>query len=132
MMQLFSRFRENLLLRFLLFLFVSLALLFCYVAGLDNPAWIINRLGVSEARLPKYDVLKFLGIVMGGILIAIQAVIANKRANAMVQTAMAQARAAEEQAKANQHTEQGQRQERLKNAIEHLGHERDSIRLGGA
>ena len=29
-------------------------------------------------------------------------------------------------------TEQGQRQERLKNAIEHLGHKSDSVRLGGA
>ena len=30
------------------------------------------------------------------------------------------------------HTEQGLRQERLKNAIEHLGDEKDSVRLGGA
>ena len=28
--------------------------------------------------------------------------------------------------------EQGQRQERLKTAIEHLGHESDSVRMGGA
>ena len=34
--------------------------------------------------------------------------------------------------KANKNTEQGQRQERLKNAIEHLGHTSDSVRLGGA
>ena len=40
--------------------------------------------------------------------------------------------AAQEQAKANRNTEQGQRQERLKNAIEHLGHQSDSVRLGGA
>ena len=33
---------------------------------------------------------------------------------------------------ANRHTERGQRQERLKNAIEHLGHTSDSVRLGGA
>ena len=36
------------------------------------------------------------------------------------------------QADAVSKTEQGQRQERLKNAIEHLGHEKDSVRLGGA
>ena len=127
------------MLAFLLFLFVALAVGLFYVAGFDNPEWIINRLGASEARLPKYEALKILGIGMGGILIAIQAAIANKRANAMQQTAQAQADAAkaqakatEEQAKANENTEQGQRQERLKNAIEHLGHESDSVRMGGA
>ena len=76
---------------------------------------------------------------MGGILVALQALMSYKRAKAMEDTAQAQAdaanaqsRATEEQAKANQHTEQGQRQERFRNAIEHLGHEKDSVRLGGA
>ena len=132
MMQLFSKIWENRLLAFLLFLLVMLAVGVCYVAGLDNPQWIVNLLGVSEAELPKYEVLKILGIGMGGILIAVQAAIANKRAHAMQQTAQAQVRATEEQANANRHTEQGQRQERLKNAIEHLGHDKDSVRLGGA
>ena len=68
---------------------------------------------------------------MGGILLALQAVIANKRAQAMVDAANAQAKATEEQARANENTEQGQLQERLKNAIEHLGHASDSVRLGG-
>ena len=36
------------------------------------------------------------------------------------------------QARANQNTEKGLRQERLKNAIEHLGNDSDSVRLGGA
>ena len=44
----------------------------------------------------------------------------------------AQARATEEQARANENTEQGQRQERLKNAIEHLGNKKESVRWGGA
>ena len=68
---------------------------------------------------------------MGGVLLALQAVIANKRAVAMEKASIAQADAAEQQAKANQNTEQGQRQERLKNAIEHLGATSDSVRLGG-
>ena len=82
---------------------------------------ILKLLGLEE----KYEALKFLGIGMGGAVLALQAVIANKRAQAMDKTATAQL-------KANQATEQGQRQERLKNAIEHLGHESDSVRLGGA
>ena len=85
-------------------------------------------LGLSD----KNKTLTFLGIGMGGILLALQAVIANRRAKAMEDTAKAQAKATAEQAKANQNIEQGQRQERLKNAIEHLGHDSASVRLGGA
>ena len=128
-------------------LLASLAIVFGFVVYADNLEWIFNGLGVSGTASPKYEALKFLGIGMGGLLIAIQAAIANKRANAMDKTAQAQtdvakaqagaaqaqARATEEQANANRHTERGQRQERLKNAIEHLGHESsDSVRLGGA
>ncbi len=87
----------------------------------------------------KNKTLQFLGIGMGGVLFALQALMSYKRAkaledtaNAQAEAAKAQAKATEEQAKANQNTEQGQRQERLKNAIEHLGHASDSVRLGGA
>ena len=87
----------------------------------------------------KNEILKFLGIGMGGTLLALQALMSYKRAkaledtaNAQAEAAKAQAKATEEQAKANQNTEDGQRQERLKNAIEHLGHDNASVRLGGA
>ena len=78
-------------------------------------------LGISK----KDEALKFLAIGMGGVILALQALIANRRAKAMEDTAKAQV-------EANQNTEQGQRQERLKNAIEHLGNTSDSVRLGGA
>ncbi len=55
---------------------------------------------------------------MGGILIALQALIASGQTKAMEDAVLK--------------TEQGQRQERLKNAIAHLGHDSDSVRLGGA
>ena len=97
--------------------------------------WVGERLGLYT----KNPILKFLGIGMGGVLLALQALMSYRRAKALEDTASAQAEAAkaqakatEEQAKANQNTEQGQRQERLKNAIEHLGHASDSVRLGGA
>ena len=87
----------------------------------------------------KSEILKFVGIGMGGGLVALQALMSYKRAKALEDTARAQVNAAdvqvkatEEQAKANQHTEQGQRQDRLKNAIEHLGNPSASVRLGGA
>ena len=78
-------------------------------------------LGVDE----KYDVLKTIGFCVAGVLLVWQAGAANKRAKAMEATAR-------EQAKATENTETGQRQERLKNAIEHLGHGSDSVRMGGA
>ena len=89
---------------------------------------ILKLLGLEE----KSEALKFLGIGMGGAVLALQAAIANKRAEAMEKTAKAQADTAKAQVKANKNTEQGQRQERLKNAIEHLGNASGSVRLGGA
>ena len=117
-----------------------LAVLFCGGAA----KFIVQLFGVSGSPIelagsPKYEALKFLGIGMGGAVLALQAAIANKRAQAMentakaqADTAKAQAKATDHQAQANETTEKGQRQERLKNAIEHLGHESDSVRLGGA
>ena len=66
----------------------------------------------------KYEVLKTIGFCIAGIVSIWLALAANKRANAMDATA--------------KNTEEGQRQERLKNAIEHLGHDKDSVRMGGA
>ena len=77
----------------------------------------------------KSELLKFIGVAMGGILVALQALASHRRAKAMEESAAAQARATLEQANANLNTEQGQRQERLKNAIEHLGHGSVSVRL---
>ena len=91
------------------------------VANKSAEGNIGQSLGLSE----KNEILTFLGLSMGGILLALQALISNTRARAMED-------AAREQAKANENTERGQRQERLKNAIEHLGHDSISIRMGGA
>ena len=76
--------------------------------------WVGQRLGLYT----KNSILKFLGIGMGGVLLALQAMMSYRRAKALEDTV--------------RNTEQGQRQERLKNAIEHLGHTLDSVRLGGA
>ena len=110
-------------------LLIFLLLLFLAVMFLETiETWIVQLLGVSQ----KSEALKFLGISMGGILLALQALASHKRAKAMEEAAKAQAEATGEQAKANQNAEKGQRQERLKNAIEHLGHQSVSVRLGGA
>ena len=98
-----------------------LLVLFLAVMFREHPTWAFKLLGVCN----KYEVLKFLGIGMGGILFVLQVLASHRRARAMED-------AANEQAKATRNTEQGQRQERLKNAIEHLGHKSDSVRLGGA
>ena len=67
---------------------------------------------------------------MGGVLLALQAVISHKRARAMEDAARAQAGATEQQAIANRFVERGQRQERLRSAIDHLGSQNISVRLG--
>ena len=134
-MKLFSKIRDNLFSIFqtaLIGLLVVLVVVFVVVMIPDCPKWIFNLLGIAGTEEPKYEALKFLGIGMGGILIALQALMSYKRAKAMEQTAEAQADAARAQADSVSKTEQGQRQDRLKNAIEHLGHKSDSVRLGGA
>lgn len=98
------------------------------IYGRDIEKLVTDLLGVER----KYEAVRFLGISIGGVLLVSQALISYKRAKAMDDAAKAQAKATEEQAKANENTEKGQRQERLKNAIEHLGHDSVSIRLGGA
>lgn len=109
----------------LVLLLIVLLTVFVIVMFCENPQWAYNLLGIAEIEEPKYESLKFLGISMGGILIALQALMSYRRAKALEDTARAQADAV-------QRTEDGQRQDRLKNAIEHLGHGSESVRLGGA
>ena len=111
-----SKIKDNFLFGFLIALlvlafgaFVSVLLSECI------EMYISKRLGLS---FQKNETLKFLGISMGGILIALQALMSYRRAKAMED--------------AVEKTEQGQQQDRLKNAIEHLGHKSESVRLGGA
>ncbi len=116
-------------------LLVALLVIFVLVMFCETcTEWVGERLGLYT----KNPVLKFLGIGMGGVLLALQALMSYKRAkaledtaNAQAEAAKAQAKATEEQAKANQNIERGQRQERLKNAIEHLGHDSESVRIAG-
>ena len=102
----------------LIFLLVVLFSAFVAVMVSETVEKCIGQLlGLSEEN-EKNEILTFLGIGMGGILLALQAVIANRRARALEDTVL--------------NTERGQRQERFKNAIEHLGHQSVSVRLGGA
>ena len=117
-------FRSQTLQFLLIVLLIVLAAVFVAVlVSKSHEACVLESLGLEEDA--KYEALKFLGISMGGILIALQALMSYKRAKATEDTAQAQADAVLK-------TEQGQQQERFRNAIEHLGHKKDSVRLGGA
>ena len=121
--------KRNPLLIFLIFLLVLVSGAFVGVLLFESvEKSVFNLIGLST----KNEALKFLGIGMGGVLVALQALMSYKRAKAMEETASAQVKATGEQAESNRLTEQGQRQERLKNAIEHLGKKMDSVRMGGA
>ena len=128
----FSKIKENLFSIFQTALIVLLVVLVIVFVGVLSFEYVEKHTSELLDLPRKNETLKFLGIGMGGILIALQALMSYKRAKAMEQTAEAQADAAKAQADAVSKTEQGQRQDRLKNAIEHLGHESDSVRLGGA
>ena len=116
--------RESPVLTILVALLIGLIVVFVIV-GVFDPAWVYGFFFGEVKNAEKSRILEFIGIGMGGVLLAIGAMIAHRRARAMEDTARAQV-------KANEGAEDGRRQERLKNAIEHLGHESDSVRLGGA
>lgn len=118
MKAIWNKVKENPLLSILSVPLIALGAVFLVVMFADCPQWIFNRLGITRTEEPKYEALKFLGIGMGGLLIALQALMSYRRAKAMED--------------AVEKTEQGQQQDRLRNAIEHLGHDKDSVRLGGA
>ena len=138
-MKLFSKIKENLFSIFQITLIVLLVVLVIVFVGVLSFEYVETHTSKLLDLSSKNETLKFLGIGMGGVLVALQALMSYKRAKAMEKTAEAQADAAKAQADAAKaqadavsKTEQGQRQDRLKNAIEHLGHESDSVRLGGA
>ncbi len=70
------------------------------------------------------DFAQFLGYVVGGVFLLWQISISSQRAKAAEETAKAMQKTVEL-------TEKGNIAERFKNAIEHLGHDSTSIRLGG-
>ena len=128
--QCWQRFGEhinNILIIFVLPLVLPIGLLLVALAVVvmfseSTASYLQQLLGLSE----KYDVLKAIGYCVAGVLLVWrQAWAANRRAKE-------KEAAAKEQAKVTENTEAGQRQERLKNAIEHLGHDSDSVRMGGA
>ena len=79
---------DNKLVGILVGLLLLLFALFLAVGFSVCPQWILTFLGVSA----KYEALKFLGIGMGGLLVAIQAAMSYKRAKAMEKAAEAQPR----------------------------------------
>ena len=120
--------KANLLLTILCSLLVGMLVAFMAVMVSESAEKYIGQLlglGLSEEN-EKNKILTFLGIGIGGIFAAVlRVVIANRPAKVLED-------AANTPAKANQNTKQGQREERFKNAIEHLGHAADAVRLGGA
>ncbi|MCY4572508.1 MAG: pentapeptide repeat-containing protein [Gemmatimonadetes bacterium] len=89
---------------------------------------IVDFLGESS----KNGAMSFIGVAMGGTLLALNAVASQRRARAMEEAAKAQAKGTKAQADAIEQTERGRRQERFKHAIEHLGDKSAAVRLGGA
>ena len=105
---------DKILLIFVFFLGTFVALAVAVMVSDSVACYLQELLGLSE----KDEVLKFIGFCIAGVVSIWLALSADKRANAMDATA--------------KNTKEEQRQERLKNAIEHLGHDKDSVRMGGA
>ena len=110
----------------ILLVFLLLLAIVFVVTGLgwSGVPWFLGESSKKAA-------LSFIGVAMGGTLLALNAVASHRRAKAMERAAKAQANAMNAQAEANKQTEHGRRQERFRDAIEHLGHQSPAVRLGG-
>ena len=105
----------------------------------DGMCWL---LGVTD----KTEAIKMLGLAIAGVMASWGVVAANRRSDAMVDTAKAtaksakatakSAKAADNTAKAADNTakaaEAGNRQRAFKDGVEHLGSDKSSVRQGGA
>ena len=95
-------------LRVILIVVLTLMAAAFFVIGVDPR----GMPGLSQAALTflgvasKNEALTFIGAIMGGILLALNALAADRRARAMENAAEAQAAGMTQQAKANEHTEQ--------------------------
>ena len=87
--------------------------------------WVSELIGWLLGTGNKKETLTFIGIGIGGLVLWQKAQSAKEQVDAMVATT-------ERQAKANEITETGHVQERLKNSIEHLGDSEESICIGAA
>ena len=122
-----AKMRNNIIFFILNVLLTVLAIILvaAFVATMVSEAaeqFLYKLTGLSPEN--KYGLLQNLIILMGAVPIALQAIASHRRSIAMETTAHTQA-------EANLQIEKGQRQERLKHAVEHLGHASGSVRIAG-
>ena len=111
----------------LLALLVSLWVMFGDTIGYDA-GWIYKRLGVTE----KAAALKTLGFIIAGAMASWGVVAANRRADAMDESAKATAKSAEAADNTANVAEAGNRQRAFQDGLEHLGSDKASVRLIGS
>ena len=99
--------------------FFAIAFGFCITYGIAILIW-----PTIEPKYPELERTNFVTFMLGGFLLIFQIMISARRATAAENTAKAMQETV-------QLTETGNIAERFKNAIEHLGHESVSVRLGG-
>lgn len=101
--------------------FILLIVTLGYVLLSQDLKSIYEALDVTNKR----ELLELIGVAIVGTLLTIQATVSYQRAAALENSVL-------QQAQSNNNTELGQRQQRLVSAIEHLGSDSETIRLGGA
>ena len=93
-----------------------------------DASWIYERLGVTE----KAAAFKTLGFTIAGIVAFWGVMAANRRSDALADSAEATAKSAKAAADTAKADEAGNRQQAFKDGVEHLGSEKATVRLIGA
>ena len=106
---------------FIVFALLILTLFFVPKDCLEFGSFLCYSLGVEDKR----DVIQYLALALAGLVSALAVLAALRRAAALDKTAQSQADAVKA-------TEEGHRQQRFRDAVDHLGKEQVSVRQGGA
>ena len=105
---------------------VAFVLFICLIWVIADDSGVWARQLESEN---KREIIKMIGLGIGGALAVIGTVVLNRRADAMAKSAAAMAKSAAATVKNNELIEKGHIDERFKAAIESLGHAAASVRI---
>ena len=115
----------NLLMAVAVLVAITLFICLLWVIIADDSSVLIRQLESMKKR----EIMKLIGLGIGGALAVIGTVVLNRRADAMAKSAAAMAKSAAATVRNNELIEKGHIDERFKAAIESLGHAAASVRI---
>jgi uncharacterized protein YjbI with pentapeptide repeats len=109
---------------------ISLIFVLIVILSYHKIVLFLFPIGSKADKSENFETIKFFTYLIGGILLIWQIILTNRRTKAAQKTADASFQSSLSTLKSIEILEQGQVQERFKNAIEQLGSEKEAVNLG--